>query len=544
MTRPLLVGTVAAIAAFGIGYWLDLLTPYFYLFLAVYFLRVAYWDRWVRENPGASGFLVRGGQQIFLGLYVVISLYTALRIAPQLWVMALVFVGFCLVGWFALKPLVTEGQETGKVMQWLCVLGRPALVGWLVASFVYWPLGLLLWPPSPQTADIQTVAQQREDIKRAQAPDVTIAVALSGGGYRAASIHTGVLKALTEREIPIDYLTTVSGGSIIGAYYALGRKPDEFERLLMKKPGLPNDIAHVFFFLGGLVCPWWNDSDTYARHFARTYFGDTPLSQVVRPTLLVNATNYRARARTVFWGAPTTSWSDVRIADAVAASGAFPGAFEPKRIRDQYYIDGGVEENLGLEGLREFLKDKTREKPDILIISDASKGDAMPTVGHKMFRFNLLKEASSTSYQALHMQLYRIYTDNEYDPDSDRLNRQPYAQWHAHIYGEGASHEKSLYVFVLDGTSTAERSYMREQQVARFGPIPPGRKPMAEAVAGISTLKELDQEELQQGVWVGETVANKYRNSVLCTIREIRKARAAHSEVWPKHIRETCGVNP
>jgi hypothetical protein len=161
-----------------------------------------------------------------------------------------------------------------------------------------------------------------------------------------------------------------------------------------------------------------------------------------------------------------------------------------------------------------------------------------------MFRFNLLKEASTTSYQALHTQLYRIYTDNEYDPDSDRLNRQPYAQWHAHIYGEGASHEKSLYVFVLDGTSTAEGLYMREQQEAQFGPIPPGRKSMAEAVAAFSTLKELDQEELRQGVWVGETVAKKYGNSVLCTIHGIHESRAAHYEVWPKHIRETCGVNP
>ncbi len=544
VAQPLVVGSVAAIAAFGFGYWLDLLTPYFYLFLAVYFWRVSYWNRRVREDPDASTLLTRGGQRILLGLYVVASLYTALRITPRLWIAALAFVAFCLFGWFALKPLVTEGQETGKVMQWLRILGGPALAGWIVASFAYWPLGLLLWAPAPGTGDIPTVVKQREGIKRLRAPDVTIALALSGGGYRAASIHAGVLKVLTEKEIPIDYLSTVSGGSIIGAYYALGHKPEEFERLLMKRPGLPNDIAHVFFFLGSLLCPWWNDSDTYSRHFARIYFGEATLNQVVRPTLLINATNYSARARTVFLGAPTTSWADVRVADAVAASGAFPGAFEPKKIRDEYYIDGGVEENLGLEGLREVLKDKTREKPDILIISDASKGDAMPSAGTKKFRFSLLKEASTTSYQALHMQLYRIYTDNGYDPDSDRLKRQPYDQWHAHIYGEGASHERSLYVFVLDGTSPAERSYMRGQEAAQFGSIPPGRKPMAEAVAAFSTLKELDQEELRQAVWVGETIARKYGDSVLCTIRGIRDARAAHYEAWPTHLRETCGVNP
>ena len=52
-----------------------------------------------------------------------------------------------------------------------------------------------------------------------------IGLALSGGGYRAAAFHLGVLKKLKELNIldKIDIISTVSGGSIIGAYYLLNK---------------------------------------------------------------------------------------------------------------------------------------------------------------------------------------------------------------------------------------------------------------------------------------------------------------------------------
>jgi predicted acylesterase/phospholipase RssA len=43
-----------------------------------------------------------------------------------------------------------------------------------------------------------------------------VAVALSGGGYRAAITEAGLLAALDRHCVPIRYLSTVSGGSIIG----------------------------------------------------------------------------------------------------------------------------------------------------------------------------------------------------------------------------------------------------------------------------------------------------------------------------------------
>jgi hypothetical protein len=73
-----------------------------------------------------------------------------------------------------------------------------------------------------------------------------VAVAVSGGGYRAALFHAGVLAGLTCIRVPVSGLSTVSGGSIIGAYYALGGEPHAFRSMVTA--GLFNvkrELLHV-----------------------------------------------------------------------------------------------------------------------------------------------------------------------------------------------------------------------------------------------------------------------------------------------------------
>lgn len=56
-----------------------------------------------------------------------------------------------------------------------------------------------------------------------------IGLALSGGGYRAAAFHIGTLRCLNKLGLleMIDVISTISGGSIAGAYYQLHK--DNFE---------------------------------------------------------------------------------------------------------------------------------------------------------------------------------------------------------------------------------------------------------------------------------------------------------------------------
>lgn len=71
-----------------------------------------------------------------------------------------------------------------------------------------------------------------------------VGLVLSGGGARGIA-HIGVLLALEENNIPIDYITGTSAGSIVGAFYAAGYSPKEIERIVKNEgPGwlLPGSV--------------------------------------------------------------------------------------------------------------------------------------------------------------------------------------------------------------------------------------------------------------------------------------------------------------
>ena len=58
-----------------------------------------------------------------------------------------------------------------------------------------------------------------------------VGLVLSGGGAKGMT-HIGIIRALEENGIPIDYITGTSMGAIIGSLYAMGYSPDEMEELL------------------------------------------------------------------------------------------------------------------------------------------------------------------------------------------------------------------------------------------------------------------------------------------------------------------------
>lgn len=59
-----------------------------------------------------------------------------------------------------------------------------------------------------------------------------VGLVLSGGGAAGFS-HIGVIKALEENEIPIDYITGTSSGALVGALYACGYSPKEIEAYVL-----------------------------------------------------------------------------------------------------------------------------------------------------------------------------------------------------------------------------------------------------------------------------------------------------------------------
>ena len=61
-----------------------------------------------------------------------------------------------------------------------------------------------------------------------------VGLVMSGGGAKGAA-HIGVIKALEENNIPIDYVAGTSIGAIIGSLYAMGYTPEEMLDLMLSE---------------------------------------------------------------------------------------------------------------------------------------------------------------------------------------------------------------------------------------------------------------------------------------------------------------------
>jgi predicted acylesterase/phospholipase RssA len=75
---------------------------------------------------------------------------------------------------------------------------------------------------------------------------VRVGLALSGGGYRAALVHAGVLDAFEKLKIPVAYISSVSGGSIISSFYAAGGKPEDLrDAVIARRFNLTRNVTDV-----------------------------------------------------------------------------------------------------------------------------------------------------------------------------------------------------------------------------------------------------------------------------------------------------------
>ena len=78
-----------------------------------------------------------------------------------------------------------------------------------------------------------SIRRQQEALQRdaKKSIDGKIGLVLAGGGAKGL-YHIGVIKALEESEIPIDYVSGTSMGAIIGALYAAGYSVAEMEAIV------------------------------------------------------------------------------------------------------------------------------------------------------------------------------------------------------------------------------------------------------------------------------------------------------------------------
>ncbi|GAB5550147.1 MAG: hypothetical protein SangKO_099070 [Sandaracinaceae bacterium] len=279
-----------------------------------------------------------------------------------------------------------------------------------------------------------------------------IALALSGGGYRAAAFHLGVLDLLDRVGLlsRVTTVSTISGGTIVGAAYAVSLLRNEpFPDFYKRFYAALRDTNVVDAALADLEddhktaqgeTAVMSLSRAAARVYARDEFvgdarmgdlramaeGDStegsargPSEWVFSATELTDGTAFRfqtsSRNRCATGGGSATvpkSVADtIRVADAVAASSCFPGAFEPLGFPHDFVwdrplsevcrdlgtcrdpediqgedgrgeakafpvglMDGGVFDNQGVDGVRTVYRRSERDhQPGLFLASDTSR---------------------------------------------------------------------------------------------------------------------------------------------------------------------------
>jgi NTE family protein len=178
-----------------------------------------------------------------------------------------------------------------------------------------------------------------------------IAVVLGAGASKCFA-HIGVLKVLEAQKIPIHMVVGTSAGSIIGSLYASGKTAFELQGLAMKM-GKDNVIDYDWrIWNGGII------KGEKIENYINTNIQNTPIEKLKIRYYAVT-TNVATGEEVVFEKGNTGM--------AVHASCSVPGVFQPMKIGNNTYVDGGVVSPVAVDVAR-------RNGADIVIAVDISGG--------------------------------------------------------------------------------------------------------------------------------------------------------------------------
>jgi NTE family protein len=154
----------------------------------------------------------------------------------------------------------------------------------------------------------------------------TLGLALSGGAARGIA-HVGVLRALQENQIPINYVAGTSAGSLVGGAFASGMSIDEIEAL---GRGLRwRDIGRVTMSRLGV------QSNDRLEQFVRNRLPVSRFEELPTP--------FAAVATDLKTGAAVIMRDTGDVAFAIRASCAIPGWYVPVTDSDgRQLVDGGL----------------------------------------------------------------------------------------------------------------------------------------------------------------------------------------------------------
>jgi NTE family protein len=151
-----------------------------------------------------------------------------------------------------------------------------------------------------------------------------LGLALGGGAARGFA-HIGVIQVLEEAGIKPDLVVGTSAGSLVAALYANGKTSAELANLALTMD--EGSITDWAFPSRGLI-----RGEALAR-FVRDQTGNTLIEKMKLPLGIV-ATDLDSGIGMLFQRGDTGT--------AVRASSSVPAVFQPVKIGDREYVDGGL----------------------------------------------------------------------------------------------------------------------------------------------------------------------------------------------------------
>ncbi|MFY0591828.1 patatin-like phospholipase family protein [Roseivirga sp.] len=217
----------------------------------------------------------------------------------------------------------------------------------------------------------------------------SVGLVLSGGGAKG-SAHIGVIKALEENEVPIDYIIGTSMGAVVGALYSAGMSPEEMEAIV-SSPSFQHWMngtsteKYQYNYTKSQDDASWLSLDLLIDEKSKASI-NTPLANDLIINFVLNEYLTQAAQQANFdfdklfvpfksvtadvFTQKEIALDSGSIMQAVRASMAVPFFYRPIKFNNQYLFDGGIYNNFPVDiMLDEF-------KPDMVIGSNvATKKD-------------------------------------------------------------------------------------------------------------------------------------------------------------------------
>lgn len=218
----------------------------------------------------------------------------------------------------------------------------------------------------------------------------SVGLVLSGGGAKGIA-HIGVIKALEENDIPIDYISGTSMGAIVGGLYAAGYTTDEMMALIKSREFMDAasgqiDERYTYYFLHDV-----NEPNLFTLNI-----GDKSSATSLLPASVINPIPMNFEFMAIF--SPFTAqcggdfdklfvpfravasdvtnkrkvvWSHGSLGEAIRSSMSFPLVFHPVEKDGALLYDGGIYDNFPVGVMT------TEFAPSIIIGVDVSTPDSV-----------------------------------------------------------------------------------------------------------------------------------------------------------------------